>query len=274
MGKFDNIIIVTDLDGTFFNDDSKPPENNVAAVKYFTQNGGHFSFSTGRNESILRKIIPDTISLNNMPAILSNGAYMYDFAGDTRTEEVVLPADDIKELVSKIEERFPECGIRWNCEEGFVTYNLEKLSKYDLPVYRNALPEYTKEYIFSQKLYKAVVAAPSEIIPSIRDFIASESGERFSYSITTPCSVEIMHCDATKGKALKKLKALLGIPDATVYAMGDYENDYDMLLSADVAVCPSNALDSIKKISDMVLCSNNEGLFENLLKVIEEELTK
>lgn len=272
MGKFDNIIIVTDLDGTFFNDDSKPPQNNVDAVKYFTSNGGHFSFSTGRNESILKKIIPDTISLNNMPAILSNGAYMYDFDTDVRTEEVILPVHETKALIEEIEEKFSESAVRWNCEEGFVTYDLEKLSKYDLPVYRNALPEYTKEYIYSQKLYKAVIAAPKEDVVAIRDFIASKSGGKFSYSITTPYSVEIMHCDATKGKALKKLKKLLGIPDAVVYAMGDYENDYDMLTSADVSVCPSNALDSIKDICDMVLCSNNDGLFADLIKVIEKTL--
>lgn len=265
MAEFDNIIIVTDLDGTFFDDTSKPTANNVEAVKYFTANGGHFSFSTGRNESILKKIIPDTISLNNMPAILSNGAYLYDFATDTRSDEVTLPCEAMREFVDKIEQKFPDVGIRWNVEEGFVTYNLENISHYDLPVYRNALPEYTKDKIFSMKLYKAVFSAATDKINDIKEYAKSVNCDNFSLVITAPTLFEAMNSDATKGKALAKLKKHLGLPNAKVYAVGDYENDYDMLISADVAVCPSNALDKIKNISDIVVCSNNDGALADLI---------
>lgn len=265
MAKFDDIIIVTDLDGTFFDDNSKPTKNNIEAVKYFTQNGGHFSFSTGRNESILKKIIPDTISLNNMPAILSNGAYLYDFATNMRSEEVVLPNDEAKKLVERVENEFGGVGVRWNVEEGFVTYDLAALSKYDLPVYRKALPEYTKNEVFGMKLYKGVFSASEEQIPQIKQFVASINEAEFSLAITAPNLMEFMHRDATKGKALAKLKRFLGLAEAKVYAVGDYENDYDMLKSADVAVCPSNSLDTIKEISDIIVCSNNEGALADLI---------
>lgn len=265
MAKFDDIIIVTDLDGTFFDDSSKPTPNNVEAVKYFTSNGGHFSFSTGRNESILKKIIPDTISLNNMPAILSNGAYLYDFSTDARFDEVTLPSGAARELAEKIEKEFPLVGIRWNVEEGFVTYNLESISRYDLPVYRNALPEYTKEKLFSMKLYKAVFSAEAEKISAIKEYAAATTANNFSMVVTAPTLFEVMNSDATKGKALGKLKARLGIPNARVYAVGDYDNDYDMLKAADVAVCPQNALDNIKDISDIIVCSNNDGALADLI---------
>jgi len=265
LAKFDNIIIVTDLDGTFFDDNSKPTQNNVEAVKYFTQNGGHFSFSTGRNESILKKIIPDTISLNNMPAILSNGAYLYDFSTDIRSEEVVMPPEAAKEFAQRVENEFPGIGVRWNVENGFVTYNLENVSKNDLPVYRNGIPELPKEKLFEMKLYKAVFSAPAESIQKIREFAESINEYGFSIVVTAPTLVEFMHKDATKGKALAKLKKVLELPDAKVYAVGDYENDYDMLKSADVAVCPSNSLDIIKDISDIIVCSNNEGALADLI---------
>ena len=265
MAKFDNIIIVTDLDGTFFDDNSKPTQNNVEAVKYFTQNGGHFSFSTGRNESILKKIIPDTISLNNMPAILSNGAYLYDFSTDTRMEEVTIPSDAARRFVTLVEEKFPGTGVRWNVEEGFVTHNLENLSKYDLPVYRNSLPQYDFEKVLTMKLYKAVFSASDKDIPRMRDFAQSINQDGFSLAVTLPTLLEFMHKDATKGKALAKLKRILGLSEAKVYAVGDYENDYDMLKAADVAVCPSNSLDMIKEICDLEVCSNNEGALADLI---------
>lgn len=266
MAEFDNIIIVTDLDGTFFDDNSKPCANNIEAVKYFTANGGHFSFSTGRNEGILKKIIPDTIGLNNIPAILSNGAYLYDFATDTRLHEVVLPRCRTEEFIDLMEKKFPDIGIRWNVEDGFVTYDLEKLSRHDLPVYRNAIPEYSKDKVLSMKLYKAVFSADQQQIEQIKQYALSVNDAGFSMVVSAPTLFEVMNCDATKGKALAKLKSHLGFSNAKVYAVGDYENDYDMLLSADVAVCPSNALDIIKDICDIQVCSNNQGALADLIE--------
>ncbi len=265
MAKFDKTIIVTDLDGTFFDDNSNLVQKNVDAIKYFTANGGHFSFSTGRNEGILKKIIPDTIRLNNMPAILSNGAYLYDFSRDTRISEVVLNNDFMKEFIESIEKKFSNIGIRWNVECGFVTYDPEKICAYDLPCYHNTLPEYTREQIFSNKIYKAVISSDVQTMSEIKKYADSINEHGFSVVLSAPRMLEIMDKGATKGKALTKLKQYLGIPDAVVYAIGDYENDYDMLKSADVAACPSNALDKIKEISDIIVCSNNDGALADLI---------
>ncbi|MBQ9941297.1 MAG: HAD-IIB family hydrolase [Clostridia bacterium] len=272
MGKFDNIIVVSDLDGTFFDDDSRPAKNNLDAVKYFTQNGGLFGFSSGRNAGILKEIIPEAVMLNNIPSILSNGAYLYDFKTDTRTEELLLHTEKIKALTEEIEKRSSIVGFRWDSPEGFITYNNQLLSEFDFKEYRNRFPEYSRDYVFSQKLYKVVVCSDEKRIMQIKDYLPCLDDTSFSYTLTAPTSLEIMHCDATKGKALTKLKNILGLPHATVYAMGDYDNDYDMLLAADVAVCPSNALESIKQISDIVLCSNNQGLFDVLIKTIEKDI--
>ena len=35
--------------------------------------------------------------------------------------------------------------------------------------------------------------------------------------------------------------------------MGDYNNDIEMLQAADVAICPSNAVEEVKKVCDLVL---------------------
>jgi hypothetical protein len=35
--------------------------------------------------------------------------------------------------------------------------------------------------------------------------------------------------------------------------MGDYNNDIEMLQAADLAVCPSNAVDEVKAVCDIVL---------------------
>lgn len=63
----------------------------------------------------------------------------------------------------------------------------------------------------------------------------------------------------TEGFAERKLR---------IYAVGDFENDYDMLLAADLAACPSNAIESISEISDIRLCSSDEGAIADLIELI------
>ena len=56
----------------------------------------------------------------------------------------------------------------------------------------------------------------------------------------------------------------------TLYAVGDYENDLEMLRASDVAVCPSNALDKIKDICDLCLCDNDTGVIADLIEYIDK----
>ena len=48
MGKFDRILIVSDLDGTFLGSGGRMVERNVEKIKFFNANGGLFTFATGR----------------------------------------------------------------------------------------------------------------------------------------------------------------------------------------------------------------------------------
>ena len=49
MKKFENIILASDVDGTFAYYGNPSSEKNVAALRYFKENGGKFCFATGRN---------------------------------------------------------------------------------------------------------------------------------------------------------------------------------------------------------------------------------
>ena len=58
--RFDNILLLSDLDGTFLNDEVKPVKSNIDAVNRFAQNGGLFSVASGR--PLFRAIISAEIS--------------------------------------------------------------------------------------------------------------------------------------------------------------------------------------------------------------------
>ena len=48
MGKFDGMLICTDLDGTLLRNDKTISRENIEAIEYFKQAGGYFTFVTGR----------------------------------------------------------------------------------------------------------------------------------------------------------------------------------------------------------------------------------
>lgn len=51
---------------------------------------------------------------------------------------------------------------------------------------------------------------------------------------------------------------------------GKYENDLDLLTHADIAACPENSIESVKKISKIQLCHCDDGAIADLIEKIEK----
>jgi hydroxymethylpyrimidine pyrophosphatase-like HAD family hydrolase len=56
--------------------------------------------------------------------------------------------------------------------------------------------------------------------------------------------------------------------------VGDYENDLALLGAADVAVCPGNAVDSVKAISKYMVCHCKDGALADMIDLIESVVCK
>ena len=111
MGKFDGMLICTDLDGTLLKKDKTISQENLDAIEYFKNEGGYFTFVTGRMpffvSYVLNAIKP------NAPFGCVNGAGLYDEAKGDYVWKAVMP-DTVLELVEFIDRRFPDVGIQVN----------------------------------------------------------------------------------------------------------------------------------------------------------------
>ena len=79
MGKFDGLLMVSDLDATIVYHGEKPlkiSEENKQAIRYFQQEGGRFTLGTGRIPCSVAPFV-EGFSLN-APVITFNGAAIYD----------------------------------------------------------------------------------------------------------------------------------------------------------------------------------------------------
>jgi len=75
----------------------------------------------------------------------------------------------------------------------------------------------------------------------------------------------------SKGVGLKFLRNYFGVTKEEVLAVGDYQNDFELLKEAGVAVAVANAIDDLKNSADIITNrSNNEGAVEEVIEMILE----
>ena len=78
MKKFENIIIASDLDGTFLSTSCGEVKRNIEKINYFTENGGTFTFATGRIAMHVQNTLPEASGYVNAPVVACNGMQLFD----------------------------------------------------------------------------------------------------------------------------------------------------------------------------------------------------
>ena len=101
MGKFDGILICTDLDGTLLRNDKTISQENKEAIEYFKREGGYFTFVTGRMPFTSRTLYE--MVKPNAPVGCINGGGIYDFERNEYLWSRTLP-NDAAELVEAVME--------------------------------------------------------------------------------------------------------------------------------------------------------------------------
>lgn len=257
---FSNTMIVTDLDGTFYNSKHDFHKINMEAVEYYKANGGLFTVASGRVPSSLTGKLDTFRELTNVPAILCNGGFCYDFASNERFLQIEVNHEKATELLRTVKEHFTVFRTRCSLIGNEVPLgDISETESY----------EGWTRVSFDDRSY--------DNLNAIRNMIEDRYSDYFAFMFASPEIFEFQAKTATKGQALDRLRRLLineGRADASlrVFAVGDFENDLDMLHHADVACCPENAIDSVKAISKVHLCHCDDGAIADLIDRIERHL--
>ena len=268
---FSNYTIISDLDGTIFARGALIPQN-AEPIKRFTAGGGHFTIATGRNHSSLINNAPDLVELINAPALLCNGTYFYDFKKNERLGERCLTPEQAKLILTFSEKYFPNVPYRLSLFKGIRCQKVEGYVANDVAFYGPDSTEVSPSSTWPlDDWYKVVFREEPEVLVKVREaFEENFSGNGISVFKTSRLCLEMQNELSDKGKGLEWMRNQLPNRGGTVIACGDFENDIGMLKAADVAICPANASDEVKRISDHILCPHHEGLIIDVLKLIEE----
>ena len=282
MKKFENIVIASDLDGTFFGKGARIIDRNLHAVKYFTNNGGHFAVASGRTPAHILFAFPEIGQYVNMPCVTCNGAVIADFSDNSKhvvkkmDRELVLEFNEFLRSISSV------AAVRFCSKEIDYIYTPEDaLSEfYSKEIENIKAKEFDSEYVISEPetwgdlcIYQAVVKSDRDDIERIREALKERFHGRL-YITQSGRSLLDIQCDGvTKGNTLRQIVSS-NLGKKTIYTCGDYLNDLGLHASGDVSVCPANAHEEIKAICSLCLCSNEDGVIADLVEYLDKELEK
>ena len=254
MGKFDGYLICSDLDGTF-QCGAETARINSEAVEYYTQNGGKFTFATGRTVSYLRQY--EFIKCVNAPACLYNGGIIYDY----KNEKVLFE----KRLNFPIKDFAGVAGEGLKNAECIVIYH-DYMAEEGVACQIKDIPD----TILGVKPIKIVcIFKSTEDADSFKKMAKGQKLFEHCYiSKSWNVSVEFNINEATKGHGLKFIKNHLG-GIHTAVGIGDYENDIPRIQQADIGVAVGNAVDDLKSIANIIVKPGADCAVKDLIEILE-----
>ncbi len=273
MKKFENIVIATDLDGTYFGSKTRLVPRNLEMVKYFCENGGHFTFNTGRLPIFMRKSVPNADELINMPAITGNGTCLYDFHKNAPIKEHFHNSEMLSDFLGFVRAYSSEAGMRGCIPTGFVIPNLE--NKYTTNEYYY-FPDFMEKRIMpieewgSLDVYKVNIMDTHERLAELYEIMKERYAGKLHISRASMNSIEIMPSGTSKAIMLRETVDELFDRPMMLCTVGDYDNDLEMHKIADLPVCPANANDRVKAVCKECFCSNEDGVIADLIEFLDK----
>ena len=263
-------LIAFDMDGTLLDDEKRVRPSSAHAIER--------AVAAGRTVAICSGRCPKMIELNQESfssvryAICCNGTVLYDLhehrviSALPMSREVIVAALDALGADDALIDAFQ--GPGFYCEGS----QIEEMARYEMQIYqgmyrttawqvddiRSVLLD--EDAVFQKLIFHFVT-------PDARErFIARLGGVRAELARSETASLEFSPAGVTKGTGLLALADLLGIEAAATIAVGDADNDIDMLRVAGLGVAMGNAIPEALAAADEVAPTNAEDGFADFVE--------
>ncbi len=263
-------LVAIDLDGTLVTDEKELMPKTIEAIKEASKKGVKIMISSGRSFYRLEKYI-DALGLRkeNQCTICFNGGMIVE----NTTKEILysknLEPEEIKELIqlgktlelpimiytknTHYVEKVPEV----------VEKNKKNLKGMNLKKVRFDEINFNEEINY---IYKVCFIDNPKTIIEKRKEIPKEFFERYEITSSVPEYLEIVKKGIKKSEAIKFVMEKYHIKQEEVMAIGDGENDVEMLSFAGLGIAMENASDFVKEFANVVTTSNNHDGVANAIE--------
>ena len=258
-------LIVTDMDGTLFDDDHATiPAKNIAALRAARERGVKLALASGRPWSILRDAVEQLGGVDY--AILANGAAIRDAKTGEHIYENGFPNPQAVSLIEALVREDLPFEIYCRGQNFIRPKDADRLGDALLS------PSFAEIYLKrGVKLTSDLAAAlegramekinlfyaPPERQEALRAIVQATGPVEISNALER--NMEFNFGGASKGEALAVLAARLGLAPEEVMAFGDANNDLTMLSWAGWSFAMANAMAGVKAVAKYQTASNHEA---------------
>jgi Cof subfamily protein (haloacid dehalogenase superfamily) len=257
-------LVACDIDGTLLDSQHKLSQRNKDALTALKARGIPVILATGRtrNDSVAALIAE--LGLDT-PGIFMQGSLICAADG-TELHRETLPPDFAHRLYAQL----------W--EQGYTPILYQGLERFTAR--RDAHTDYASRFgegyphlvddiapIIEAGVFKMIVWHAAENIRALRAWLDENVREQASILQALPLNivsesgldaVEILPKRVSKGSALRWIAHYYNIKTEDILALGDGENDVEMLAIAGVGVAMANASQTAKQVADAITTSNDE----------------
>ncbi|MCD7948923.1 MAG: HAD family hydrolase [Erysipelotrichaceae bacterium] len=277
-------IVFSDLDKTLLNDEHFISDKNLLAIHDLLNHHVKVCFATGRSYNNIKKLLLDKYDLH-IPVISLNGAQIYLEDGSLLRKEP-LNKDDAKNII-QICERQKLIYVLSTQNKTYTRrlnnlmdnlYHLGKMKSddinmilkgmqiyYDIFYHYPTFDEQNIDEILQNDLYKIEIVTHKK---QVLDIIKEQYSDKFYMASSADANLEINNINVNKGNAIKYLKNYYHITDNDMYAIGDNDNDLEMLQCVGHPIVVSNATHKVKQKAEIMVSSYDNDGFSELAKMI------
>lgn len=254
-------LIAADLDYTLLRSDGTISAFTRDTIRRCMEAGVGFTFATGR---MYCSALPFAQRLQlQLPLITYQGALLKGLDGRVM-HALHLPQDMARELEKILHKSGMHYTIYADEKMYFSTFGQQFL---DYARHIGVEPLAAPRGLGTLAVTQFGVFGEPELIQQLQRSIAAQFGAGLHTVITNGRFLEICHPMAQKSYGLQQLAQHLGIARKEIIAIGDNNNDLDMLRYAGLGVAVENAVPAAKAAADRLTASNDE---DGVAKLIAE----
>ena len=267
-------LVVFDLDGTLLNSSSSISDYTSKTLKLLSERGIAYTVATGRTLHGAREVLNGHQFM--LPQAYKNGVMIWHPDTEKLSSESLLTADELDNVVRAcVTHGVSPFVFALGEDNGTAVYHPPTLTDIEKKLIRNLGIEETVDVRPLDTLGPdaAITHVNSigdgDVINAVLQDVSSEphlvaysgvalEGQQWRW-------IDIHHSDASKGRAIRQMKNLLGLE--RVICFGDSDNDLSMFEAADESYAPANANEAIRMAATEVIGHHDE---EGIAKFLRE----
>ncbi|XP_042037600.1 endoribonuclease YBEY, chloroplastic-like [Salvia splendens] len=258
--------IFCDMDGTLLNSKSQISSSTAEALKEASSRGVKVVIATGKSRPAVMSIFKkaglagkDGIISELSPGVFVQGLLVYGRQGREIFRKNLEPTVCREALLYSLEHKIPIIAFT---EDRCLTLFEHQLVDSLHTVYNEPKAEIipsVEQLMAGVEIQKLLFLDTAEgVAGTIRPYWAEATGDRASVVQAQPDMLEIVPLGTSKGGGVKILLDHLGATPDEVMAIGDGENDVEMLQLASLGVALSNGSEKAKAVANVIGISNDE----------------